>query len=114
MLVRLILGLVYVATIWAFAGLAASSGSIAFVCIAGLALAMGTMWFQRQWRARSSISTEALTAFSVVGLAGAIAVTGFVADDRLRYWFAGAVIVIYLSTIAFIFFKPDGRHERTR
>ena len=114
MLARLILGLGYVATIWAVAGLTASSGSIALICIAGLALAMGTMWFQRQWSARSSISTEALTTFNVVGLVGAMAVTGFVADDRLRNWFAGAVIVTYLSMIAFIFFKPDGRNERTR
>ncbi|PZT87144.1 MAG: hypothetical protein DI637_09775 [Citromicrobium sp.] len=75
---------------------------------------MGTIWFLRQWRARSSISTEALSAFNLVGLVGAIAVIGFVADDRLRYWFAGVVIITYLSMIAFIFFKPDGRHERTR
>ena len=114
MLARLILGVGYVATIWAIAGLAASSGSIVLICIAGLSLAVGTMWSQRQWRARSSISTKALTAFNIVGLVGAIVVTDFVADDRLRYWFAGAVIFTYFSTIAFIFFKPDGRHERTR
>ena len=114
MIVRLVLGLLFSGAVWSIAGLAASTGSIAIMCVAGCALTLATFWVQARPKVRKLFPEDAQSAFNVLGLVGAMAVVGQIADDRSRYWFAGSIILTALTSVVVVFFKREAQNERTR
>ena len=107
MLERLILGLIYIAAVWAIVEFAASTGSIVLICSTAFMMVLGTFWLQRLRKVKASFSTEAQTAFSVLAVAGAVAVVGEISDDWSRYWFAGVVVTTAIASVAVAFFKRE-------
>ena len=114
MLARLIFGFSFVAVMWTIAGAAAATNSAFVVCVAAIFMTLFTAWLQTKLHRRYEISTESVTVFTVLGLIGSMFVIREVSEERLSWWFFGALMATYLFLFTYSFFGSDSRNERTR